>query len=68
MKIREIMTKDVVSVKPEDNVIEVLNLLLKMQVSGLPVVDAEGKLKACLLKGVLVYILPSYVEKVAGYI
>jgi CBS domain-containing protein len=69
MKIKEIMKREVVSVKPEDNVIEVLNLLLKMQISGLPVIDAEGKLKGMLTeKEVLARVLPSYVEKVGRFI
>jgi len=69
MKIKEIMKKEVVSVKPEDNAIEVLNLLLKMQISGLPVIDAQGKLKGMLTeKEVLAHILPSYVEKVGRFI
>jgi len=69
MKIKEIMEKEVVSVKPEDNVIDVLDLLLKMQISGLPVIDAQGKLKGMFTeKEVLAHILPSYVEKVGRFV
>jgi CBS-domain-containing membrane protein len=69
MKIKEIMTKEVVSVKPEDNVIDVLNILFKMQISGLPVIDKEEKLKGMFTeKEILSHILPSYVEKVGRFI
>jgi CBS domain-containing protein len=69
MKIKEIMKKEVKSVKPDDNVIEALNLLLKMQISGLPVIDAEGKLKGMFTeKEVLARVLPSYVGKVGRFI
>lgn len=68
MKIKEIMKKEVVSIKPEDNVIEALNLLLKMQISGLPVIDAQGKLRGMFTeKDFLTHILPSYVEKVGRF-
>lgn len=69
MRVKEIMTKVVVSVKPEDVVLEILNLLFKMQISGLPVIDAQGKLVGMITeKGILSYILPSYIEKVGRFI
>jgi len=69
MKVKEIMTKDVVSVKPEDSAIEVLKLLFKMQISGLPVIDREQKLVGMFTeKDVLRDILPSYIEKVGKFI
>lgn len=69
MKIREIMKKDVISVRPQDNAREVLLRLFKMQISGLPVVDDSGKLVGMFTeKSVLSYMLPSYVEKVGKFI
>jgi len=69
MKVREIMTKDVVSIKPDDNAQDALALLSKMQISGLPVIDAQGKLMGMFTeKDVLSYILPSYIEKVGRFI
>ena len=69
MKIKEIMTKEVVSVKPEDSVIEALDLLFKMQISGLPVIDREGKLRGMFTeKEILSHILPSYIERVGRFI
>jgi len=69
MKVKEIMTKDVVSIKPDDNAQDALALLFKMQISGLPVIDAQGKLVGMFTeKDVLSYILPSYIEKVGRFI
>jgi len=69
MKVKEIMTKDVVSVKPDDNAKDALGLLLKMQISGLPVIDAQGKLIGMFTeKDVLKNILPSYIEKVGRFV
>jgi len=69
MKVNEIMTKDVISIKPEDNAKDALTLLFKMQISGLPVINQEGKLVGMFTeKDVLSYILPSYIEKVGRFI
>jgi CBS domain-containing protein len=69
MKIKEIMTKEVVSIKPDDNVVEALRFLFKVQISGLPVINAQGKLVGMFTeKEVLSYILPSYIEKVGRFI
>lgn len=69
MKVKEIMTKEVVSVKPDDNVRDALALLFKMQISGLPVIDANGKLAGMFTeKEILSYTLPSYIENVGRFI
>ncbi|MFA4843284.1 MAG: CBS domain-containing protein, partial [Candidatus Omnitrophota bacterium] len=69
VKIKEIMTKEVVSIKPEDSARDALDLLFKMRISGLPVMDSQGKLVGMFTeKGVLKHILPSYVEKVGRFI
>lgn len=69
MKVKEIMTRDVTSVLPETNAKEALDLLMKLQISGLPVIDAQGKLAGMFTeKDVLSHILPSYIEKVGRFI
>ena len=69
MKVKEIMTKEVVSVKPDENAKDALTLLFKMQISGLPVIDENGKLVGMFTeKEVLSYTLPSYIEKVGRFI
>jgi len=39
---KDVMTKNVVTIKPSTSVIEAIDLLLLNQISGLPVVDEEG--------------------------
>ena len=69
MKVKEIMIKDVVSVNPDDNVEEALTRLFEMQISGLPVIDAQGKLIGMFTeKDILRSILPSYIEKVGRFV
>ena len=41
---KDIMTKAVVTVKPETSIEELSSLLVKNQISGVPVVDASGAL------------------------
>ena len=69
MKVKEIMVKDVTSISPETGADEALDLLEKMQISGLPVIDENGKLAGMFTeKDILSYILPSYIEKVGRFI
>jgi CBS domain-containing protein len=69
MKVKEIMVKDVTSISPETGADEALDLLQKMQISGLPVIDENGKLVGMFTeKNILSYILPSYIEKVGRFI
>ena len=68
MKAKEIMTKDVVSITPDTNASEALELLLKMRISGLPVLDEKNKLVGMFTeKEVLSAILPSYVGSVGRF-
>ncbi|MBU1125869.1 MAG: CBS domain-containing protein [Candidatus Omnitrophica bacterium] len=69
MKIREIMATNVVSIKPDDNVLDALIILLKREISGLPVMDAQGKLVGMFTeKDIISAILPSYIKKVGKFI
>lgn len=69
MKVKEIMTKGVASVSPDMNAKEALGLLLKMQISGLPVIDDKGELKGMFTeKDILKNILPSYLDKVGNFV
>jgi len=69
MKIKEIMARDVRSIKPKDSVFDVLLLLFKTKISGLPIIDQQGKLVGMFTeKDALSYILPSYIQKVGKFI
>ena len=41
---KEIMTREIISVEPEMEVVELANLLWEKRISGVPVVDRSGKL------------------------
>lgn len=69
MKVKEIMAREVTSISPDTNAKEALALLLKMQISGLPVISKDGKLMGVFTeKDILIHILPSYVEKVGNFV
>lgn len=51
MQARDVMTTDVVTVTPETPVEEVAKLLLARRISGVPVVDANGRLVGILTEG-----------------
>ena len=69
MKVKEIMAKDITSITPDTNASEALELLLKMQISGLPVIDDKNKLVGMFTeKEVLAKILPSYVGSVGRFV
>ena len=44
LKAKDVMTKEVISVKPETTIEELARLLMKQQISGAPVVDDKGKI------------------------
>lgn len=52
---RDIMTTEVITVHPDDDVKKVARLLLEHHISGLPVVDDGGKLVGVVSEGDLVF-------------
>jgi CBS domain-containing protein len=69
MKVKEIMKKEVKSLTPSMNAKEALSVLLKNQISGLPVIDDEGKLVGMFTeKDILKTILPTYLQDVGKFI
>jgi CBS domain-containing protein len=51
MRAHQIMTRPVVTVTPETTIVEAANTMLQRHVSGLPVVDAAGKLVGIISEG-----------------
>ena len=54
MKVADIMTREVVSVRPETPVREVARAMLERRISGVPVVDAEGRVLGIVSEGDLI--------------
>ncbi len=69
MRIKDIMNKEVMSLSADMSAREALEILEKKQISGLPVIDNEGKLLGMFTeKNILAHILPSYVETVGKFV
>jgi len=51
MRAHQIMTRPVITVAPESTIVDAANLMLQRHVSGLPVVDAAGKLVGIVSEG-----------------
>ena len=69
MKVKEIMKKDVISLKPDDRAKDALAILLKMQISGLPVIDEQRRLLGMFTeKEILSKILPGYIKNVGAFV
>lgn len=69
MKAKDIMIKDVKSISSQMNAQEALDLLQKLQISGLPVIDDKKRLIGMFTeKEILANILPSYVSRVGRFV
>lgn len=54
LKAKDIMTKEVITVKPDTTIGDVARLLVKHQISGVPVVDDKGRLKGIVTENDLI--------------
>ena len=54
LKARDIMTKDVITVKPDATTEDLARLLVKHDISGVPVVDDNGRLKGIVTENDLI--------------
>jgi len=51
MQVRDVMTRNVISVKADDSILSAARLMLQNRISGLPVVDAGGALVGIVTEG-----------------
>jgi CBS domain-containing protein len=69
VKVREIMSKEIISILPDMTAKQALEALFKNHISGLPVINDNGKLVGMFTeKDVLKAVLPSYVSTVGKFI
>jgi CBS domain-containing protein len=54
LRVKDIMTKDVITVSPEMEIVHAARLLLEKSINGVPVVDGTGKLVGILCQSDLV--------------
>jgi len=55
MKAKDIMVREVITVRPEATIREIATVLIENKISGVPVVDANGKLVGIVTEGDLLY-------------
>jgi CBS domain-containing protein len=51
MRVRDVMTADVVSISPDASVLDAVELMLQRKISGVPVVDPAGRLVGIVSEG-----------------
>ena len=51
MNAADVMTRDVITIAPEASIMEAVRLMLQHRISGLPVVDAAGRLQGVITEG-----------------
>lgn len=70
LKVKDYMTRKLVTVTPQTNVVEAMDMLLNSQISGAPVVDAEGQLVGVLSEADLLHVIiqDSYYDESVGIV
>lgn len=73
MLAKEIMTKEVISVKSQDLVEDVIKILMEKNISGVPVVDDEERVIGIVTEGDLIYRskklrIPTFFSILDGYV
>lgn len=51
MRVRDVMTRKVISIRPDDTILKAARLMLQNRISGLPVVDAGGNVVGMVTEG-----------------
>ena len=51
MKVKDVMTVDVISVQPDATIMQAIRLMLQKRISGLPVIDKSGRLVGIVTEG-----------------
>ena len=70
LKVKDYMAAKLVTVTPQTNVVEAMDMLLKSQISGAPVVDSEGHLVGVLSEADLLHVIvqDSYYDESIGIV
>lgn len=70
IRVKDCMTRHLVTLKPEDEVLQAINTLVKHHISGAPVVDKDGKLVGLFTEkdGMKVVVNASYFSEYGGLV
>jgi len=71
--VKDVMTTDVVTVSPETDIKDAVRIIIEKHINGVPVVDADGKLRGILCQSDLItqqknLSLPSFFTVLDGYV
>lgn len=73
MKAKDIMTREVITVKEEDTIEEVVKLILEHRISGVPVINDENEIVGIISEADLIYrekdiSIPTFIPLFEGFI
>jgi len=69
MKVKDVMTKDIIKVSPSTGIREIYNVFCTKQIGGVPVVDGENKLVGMVTKTELLDVLiPDYFGMLSDFL
>ena len=69
LKVKDLMQTNIKSLKPDMGALDALKYLMKLEISGLPVIDEKGCLCGMFTeKDILKAILPSYLKDVGSFV
>lgn len=69
LKVKDLMQTKIKSLTPDTGALDALKYIMKLKISGLPVIDGKGYLRGMFTeKDVLKTILPSYLKDVGSFV
>ncbi len=69
MRVKDVMTRDIITVKPSTGIRRIYNIFCEKQIGGMPVVDGENKLLGMVTKTELLNVLiPDYFDMIGDFL
>lgn len=70
MKVKDYMVRKLLTIQPNTNVVEAMDMLLQNKISGMPVVDGDGNLVGVLSEADLMHVIiqDSYYDESIGIV
>ena len=69
MKIKDIMTREVISITPNIGIVEIYNIFREKRIGGLPVIDKKGDIVGIVTKKeLLAVMLPDYFTMIEDFL
>jgi predicted transcriptional regulator len=69
MRVKDVMTRDIITIKPSTGIREIYKIFCEKQIGGMPVVDGENKLLGMVTKTELLNVLiPDYFDMIGDFL